>query len=235
MKKLNFAVLLWGILLLLPLMVSGQRYISGRVTDGADGGPVPGASVFIAETTVGMATDTAGNFRFALPGAGSYRLVVSHAGYQTFFFDIEPELASREINIALQIRELDEVTVSKRINVRKTDIDLFWKTVLGMKPAKNRIFATNPEAVFSTVPLRIISIVGGLVSFFAFIYLIITVVKALIWGNPVSGYPSLMSVILFLGGFILLALGIIGEYLGIIYKETKQRPTYFVNEYKNSN
>ena len=85
---------------------------------------------------------------------------------------------------------------------------------------------------FSTVPLRIISIVGGIVSLFAFIYLTVTVVKALIWGNPVGGYPSLMSVILFLGGVILLALGIIGEYLGIIYKETKKRPGYFVKEYK---
>jgi hypothetical protein len=59
------------------------------------------------------------------------------------------------------------------------------------------------------------------------------VVKSLIWGDPVAGYPSLMSVMLFLGGFILLALGIIGEYIGVIYKETKKRPVYFVKEYVN--
>lgn len=84
---------------------------------------------------------------------------------------------------------------------------------------------------FSTIPLRIISIVGGFVSLLAFIYLIIIIVKSLIWSDPVGGYPSLMSVILFLGGTILLALGVLGEYLGIIYNETKKRPIYFVNEY----
>jgi len=88
---------------------------------------------------------------------------------------------------------------------------------------------------FSTVPLRLISIVGFVVSFFAFVYLIIIIVKALIWGDPVGGYPSLMSVILFLGGMVLLALGIIGEYTGVIYNETKKRPAYFVNEYVGDN
>ena len=83
---------------------------------------------------------------------------------------------------------------------------------------------------FSVIPLRIISFTGILVSFVAFIYLIKVLVKAIFYGDPVGGYPSMMSVLLFLGGFILLALGIIGEYLGIIYQETKKRPYYFVNE-----
>ena len=83
---------------------------------------------------------------------------------------------------------------------------------------------------FSVVPLRIISFTGFFVSVAAFIYLIAVLAKALIFGDPVGGYPSMMCVILFLGGFILLALGIIGEYLGIIYQETKKRPYYFVNE-----
>jgi len=86
---------------------------------------------------------------------------------------------------------------------------------------------------FSTIPLRIISVTGIFISFFAFVYLVFVVAKALLYGDPVVGYPSLMSVLLFLGGAILLSLGIIGEYLGIIYKETKRRPAYFVNEYKN--
>jgi hypothetical protein len=53
----------------------------------------------------------------------------------------------------------------------------------------------------------------------------------LLYGEPVGGYPSLMSVLLFIGGTILLALGIIGEYLGVIYNESKKRPIYFVKEY----
>ena len=85
---------------------------------------------------------------------------------------------------------------------------------------------------FSIVPLRIISFTGVTVSLIAFIYLIKVFIKAIIWGDPIAGYPSLMCVVSFLGGFILLALGIIGEYLGIIYNETKKRPGYFVNEYR---
>ena len=83
----------------------------------------------------------------------------------------------------------------------------------------------------SKVPLRLISIMGIFVSLIAFLYLIFVVVRAAIWGDPVSGYPSMVSIILFLGGGQMLALGIIGEYLGIVYSETKKRPIYYVNEY----
>ena len=61
--------------------------------------------------------------------------------------------------------------------------------------------------------------------------MLIVLVKSLIWGDPVGGYPSQMTVILFLGGAILFALGIIGEYIGIIYCETKKRPIYFISDY----
>jgi len=87
---------------------------------------------------------------------------------------------------------------------------------------------------FSVIPLRIISFTGVTISLAAFVYLIKVFVKAVFWGDPIAGYPSLMCVILFLGGIILLALGIIGEYLGIIYNESKKRPLYFVNEYRKS-
>ncbi len=84
---------------------------------------------------------------------------------------------------------------------------------------------------FSTLPLRIVSIFGFIISTVALLYFIKVLMKSLIQGDPVAGYPSLMCAILFLGGFILLALGIIGEYLGIIYKETKRRPLYYIKEY----
>jgi len=83
---------------------------------------------------------------------------------------------------------------------------------------------------FSVIPLRIISFTGVVVSVTAFIYLMVVLIKALFLGDPVGGYPSMMCIILFLGGLLLLALGIIGEYLGIIYRETKKRPYYFVND-----
>lgn len=83
----------------------------------------------------------------------------------------------------------------------------------------------------SVFPLRCVSLIGALVSVVAFIYFITVLVKASLWGDPVSGYPSLMCVVLFLGGMILLALGIIGEYLSIIFNETKKRPIYYVKEY----
>lgn len=81
----------------------------------------------------------------------------------------------------------------------------------------------------SVVPLRIASYMGLIVSAIAFIYLIVVLVKALVWGDEVAGYPTIVSLILLIGGFILLALGIIGEYLGRIFMETKHRPPYFLN------
>ncbi len=85
---------------------------------------------------------------------------------------------------------------------------------------------------FSIRPLRISSVLGLCVSVVAFIYMIIVITKTLLWGEPVTGYPSLMCIILFLGGVQLLSLGIIGEYLGRIFNETKQRPTYVARFYK---
>lgn len=83
---------------------------------------------------------------------------------------------------------------------------------------------------YSILPLRVATILGVLVSLLAFTYMIYVLIKALIFGDPVQGYPTLMTVILFLGGVQLLSLGIIGEYLGRTFKETKQRPVYFIRE-----
>lgn len=85
---------------------------------------------------------------------------------------------------------------------------------------------------FTTSPLRFSTYVGIVVSFFAFIYMLFLVVRTLIHGSDLAGYPSMMAAILFLGGVQLLSLGIIGEYIGRIFNETKQRPLYFVEEYR---
>lgn len=86
---------------------------------------------------------------------------------------------------------------------------------------------------FTTVPLRLASIFGAFTAFLAFLYMIYILIKTIIWGDPVGGFPTLISVILFLGGLQLLALGIIGEYIGRIFKESKKRPVYLVREYND--
>lgn len=88
--------------------------------------------------------------------------------------------------------------------------------------------AVNGIMSHSVLPLRLASYLGLIVSMAAFIYLIVVLIKAMVWGEDVAGYPTIVSLILFIGGFILLALGIIGEYLGRIFMETKNRPVYFV-------
>ena len=97
----------------------------------------------------------------------------------------------------------------------------FWKL---LKDSLDGIVA------FSTVPLSIASILGLLLCFIAFVLIIVIVVKTLAFGDPVAGYPSLMCVILFVGGVQLFCMGILGKYLSKTYMETKKRPIYLVKE-----
>jgi polyisoprenyl-phosphate glycosyltransferase len=85
----------------------------------------------------------------------------------------------------------------------------------------------------TTFPLRVSSFLGFFISFLALLYTIFVVIQTVIYGSPVSGYPTLLVSILFLGGIQLISIGIIGEYLGRIFIETKNRPLYFVEEYNN--
>lgn len=84
---------------------------------------------------------------------------------------------------------------------------------------------------FTTAPLRFSTVLGMAISFLAFIYIVVVVIRTLLFGVDLAGYPSMMAVILFLGGVQLLSLGIIGEYVGRIFNETKRRPLYLVEEY----
>lgn len=86
---------------------------------------------------------------------------------------------------------------------------------------------------FSTFPLRIWTYIGLSVSIISFFYAAWMIIDKVIWGNPVPGYPSLMTVILFLGGVQLIGIGVLGEYIGRIYSETKRRPIYLLKENKN--
>ena len=85
---------------------------------------------------------------------------------------------------------------------------------------------------YSIAPLRIATLLGITISVFAFIYMCYIFFKTIILGEPVHGFPTLIIVILFLGGVQLLSLGIIGEYLGRIFLETKHRPVYLIYEKK---
>jgi glycosyltransferase involved in cell wall biosynthesis len=84
---------------------------------------------------------------------------------------------------------------------------------------------------FTVMPLKFATYAGLGVALLSAIYAAEVMVKTLIFGNPVAGYPSLMTVVLFLGGVQLMFLGVIGEYLGRVFNETKQRPLYLVERY----
>lgn len=83
---------------------------------------------------------------------------------------------------------------------------------------------------YTTLPLRFATIVGGIVSVAAMLYLMFILFKTVLVGEPVAGFPTLMVSILFLGGVILLTLGVMGEYLARIFDESKRRPVYFIRE-----
>jgi len=96
-------------------------------------------------------------------------------------------------------------------------------------------YAVEGIVSFTTVPLRLATYTGFLVSAAAFVYMFYYVIRTIIAGfigTPAPGYPSLLSIMLFLGGIMLLALGILGEYLARTYMEVKQRPLYLIRRKK---
>lgn len=89
-------------------------------------------------------------------------------------------------------------------------------------------FALEGITSFSTVPLRSWTYIGGAIAALAFCYGGVIVGRTLLFGNPVPGYASLISVVLFMSGIQLAGIGVIGEYIGRIYDESKERPIYLV-------
>ncbi len=93
-------------------------------------------------------------------------------------------------------------------------------------------FALEGITGFSTAPLRVTTYLGLLTASVAFVFAVWVVAKAALYGDRVAGWPTMMAAILFLGGVQLIALGLIGEYLGRLYEESKQRPLYLVDTWQ---
>ena len=91
-------------------------------------------------------------------------------------------------------------------------------------------YAIEGIVAFSTTPLVFAALVGIIFCFIAFIFIIFIIIKTLIWGDPVGGWPSMACIMFFVGGIQLFCTGIIGEYLAKTYLETKHRPVYIVKE-----
>ena len=97
----------------------------------------------------------------------------------------------------------------------------FWKLFL---------YSLESIVAFSTVPLSVASVMGILFCFVAFIIIIFIIVRTLMYGDPTSGWPSMVCIMFFIGGVQLLCLGIMGQYLSKTYLEVKKRPIYIVQE-----
>ncbi len=97
----------------------------------------------------------------------------------------------------------------------------FWKLFL---------YSVEGIIAFSTAPLAVASVLGGLLCVVAFLFILVIVFKTLAFGDSVGGWPSMMCVILFLGGIQLFCIGILGQYLAKTYLETKKRPIYLIRE-----
>ncbi len=97
----------------------------------------------------------------------------------------------------------------------------FWKLFL---------YSLEGIVAFTTAPLAIASVMGFIFCILGLIFACFVIIKTLVWGDPVAGYPSLVCIILFMGGVQLLVIGILGQYLSKTYLETKKRPIYIVKE-----
>ena len=85
---------------------------------------------------------------------------------------------------------------------------------------------------FTTFPLKIATMIGFFIALGAFLSLLYFLFKTLLYGDPVQGFPTLVCIMLFLGGMQLISIGIVGEYLGRVFHETKNRPTYLIRQYE---
>lgn len=140
------------------------------------------------------------------------------------------------INALKQLRETERYTKGMYcwIGFKKTELVFeVGERIAGKSSFSYRKLvklAVNGFTSYTTAPLKISTYIGMVISILSFILMVFFLIKALFYGDPVQGFPTLITVILFLGGVQMLFLGIIGEYLGKVFNETKQRPVYIISE-----
>lgn len=148
-------------------------------------------------------------------------------------------LLDRKVVVALrQLRETQRYTkgLYNVVGFKKAAIDfdaaprLRGKTKWSFRSLVN--LALEGITSYTTTPLRLSTFLGFVVSGFAFLYMVYVLIKTLIIGPDESGFPTIVVLILFLGGCILISNGILGEYLARVFMEVKNRPLYFVEEKK---
>lgn len=159
-----------------------------------------------------------------LPNVGDFRLLDCHC-----------------IEALRQMREQSRYTKGMYcyIGFKKAYVDFETQDRVAGQSSMNygMLFKLAMEGItaYTTSPLQWATRIGIIVSAVSFIYALWVIIKTLVWGDPVAGFPTLMIAILFLGGVQLLSLGIIGEYLGRVFNETKNRPVYFVKSFNGNN
>lgn len=154
-----------------------------------------------------------------VPGARDFRLMTKQM--------VDAIISMKEYNryskglfsfVGFETKWIDFEIEDRQAGVSKFN---FWKLFS---------YAIEGIVAFSTAPLVIAALVGILFCIIAFILIIVIVVKTLVWGDPVGGWPSMVCIMFFVGGIQLFSTGIIGEYLAKTYLETKHRPVYIIKE-----
>lgn len=154
-----------------------------------------------------------------LPNVGDFRL-----------------LDRKVVNAICSMRESQRYTKGLYcwVGFNKTGIDFQTSERIAgkthMSPRRLINLALEGITSYTTAPLRMATVLGFIISLLSLCYMIYIVCKTLIYGEPIQGFPTIICTILLLGGCQLIALGIIGEYIGKIYNESKQRPPYIVSE-----
>ena len=145
--KFNYFTFLAYLLFAVSPLLVAQQTVSGNITCGSSGEPVAGATVFIANTTISVTSNQLGNYSIAVPIEGSFEIVVSHVGYLPEFHTVEAPDSSHRINWTLEVREISELTITVHGNYRQSDVNFFWRRLLGVNPSRRGLEVLNPEKV----------------------------------------------------------------------------------------